>query len=90
MEERSRYRYRLHSQQKAEQEQEEKRIRIERRFLLLRWMTAGMLFLLLASAFYFDFSYQGFDKEYVEGWLKNDELWEKAVTEIQHYLQINF
>ena len=88
MEERDRYRYRLHSQKKTEQEQEEKRIQIERRGLLLRWMTAGMLFLVLALAFYFDFSYHGFNKEYVESWLQNDTLWETAVSEIQHYLSV--
>lgn len=86
MEERDRYRYRLHSKKKTEQEQEEKKIQIERRCLLLRWMTAGMLFLVLALAFYFDFSYHGFNKEYVESWLQNDTLWEAAVSEIQHYL----
>lgn len=88
MEERDRYRYRIHSQKKTQQ-QEEKRIQIERRCLLLRWMTAGMLFLVLALAFYFDFSYHGFDKEYVEGWLQNDTLWEMAVTKIQHYLSVS-
>lgn len=88
MEERDRYRYRHHSKKKTEQGQEEK-IHIERRCLLLRWMTAGMLFLVLALAFYFDFSYHGFDKEYVESWLQNDTLWETAVSEIQHYLSVN-
>lgn len=88
MEERDRYRYRLHTQKKVEQEQEEKRIQIEHRCLLLRWMMAGMLFLVLALAFYFDFSYHGFNKEYVESWLQNDTLWEMTVTKIQHYLSV--
>ncbi|MDO4166708.1 MAG: hypothetical protein Q4D32_04825 [Eubacteriales bacterium] len=74
--------YRARMQLKQAKEQEEKKKMIERRCCLLRWMTAGMLFLVLAIAFYFDFSYHGFNKEYVEWWLQNDTRWNAVTTQI--------
>lgn len=79
--------FRTRAQRRQEQEQEEKRRLIEHRCCLLRWMTAGMLFLVLAIAFYFDFSYHGFDKEYVENWLQDDTMWTAVTTQIYHWME---
>lgn len=79
--------YRYRSRRKREQEIAEQNKRMERRYCLLRWMTAGMLFLVLAAAFYFDFSYQGFDKEYVEQCMQDDTLWKQVTTKIYNGIQ---
>lgn len=79
--------YRYRSKRKREQEAEELNKKIERRYCLLRWMTAGMLFLVLAVAFYFDFSYQGFDKEYVEECLKDDTAWKQITAQIYQEIE---
>lgn len=74
--------YRYRSRRRREQELEEQNKKMEHRYCLLRWMTAGMLFLVLAAAFYFDFSYQGFDKDYVEQLLQDDTLWNQLTAQI--------
>ncbi len=79
--------YRARVQLKQAKEQEEKKKMIERRCCLLRWMTAGMLFLVLAIAFYFDFSYHGFNQDYVERWLQDDTMWNTVVTQIYHLIR---
>lgn len=79
--------YRYRSKRRREQEAEEQNKKMERRYCLLRWMTAGMLFLVLAIAFYFDFSYQGFDKEYVEHWLKDDTVWRQVTAQIYQEIE---
>lgn len=48
-------------------------------FGLLRLMTAGMLFLILGIAFYNNFSYNGFDKDYVIEHLNKSEYWDNIV-----------
>ncbi len=58
--------YRYRSRRRREQEQKEQNKRMERRYCLLRWMTAGMLFFVLAVAFYFYFKKKGINKDYVE------------------------
>lgn len=79
--------YRYRSRRRREQERMEQNKKMEHRYCLLRWMTAGMLFLVLAVAFYFDFSYQGFDKEYVEHWLQNDTMWKQVTAQIYTGIQ---
>ncbi|MDE6851552.1 MAG: hypothetical protein K2J67_03570 [Lachnospiraceae bacterium] len=79
--------YRYRSRRRREQELMEQNKKMEHRYCLLRWMTAGMLFLVLAVAFYFDFSYQGFDKEYVEHWLQNDTMWKQVTAQIYAGIQ---
>lgn len=79
--------YRYRSKRKREQELMEHNKKMERRYCLLRWMTAGMLFLVLAVAFYFNFSYQGFDKDYVEHWLQDDTLWRQMTSQIYDGIQ---
>ena len=79
--------YRYRSRRKREQEQKEQSKKMEHRYCLLRWMTAGMLFLVLAVAFYFGFDYQGFNKGYVEHWLANDTLWKQVTAQIYIRMQ---
>ena len=66
--------YRYRSKRKREQE-------------LMEHNKKGMLFLVLAVAFYFNFSYQGFDKDYVEHWLQDDTLWRQVTTQIYDGIQ---
>ena len=46
-------------------------------FGLLRFMTAGMLLLLLIAAFGQGFSYQGFDRGYVQEKLNDETSWNR-------------
>lgn len=55
---------------------------MERRFRLLRLVTAAMLFLVLSVAFYFDFSYYGFDREFVEQCLQDDTFWTELTEQV--------
>lgn len=48
-------------------------------FGLLRLMAAGMLFLILGIALYNNFSYNGFDKDYVIEYLNKSEYWDSIV-----------
>lgn len=48
-------------------------------FGLLRLMAAGMLFLILGIAFYNNFSYNGFDKNYVMDYLNKSDYWDSIV-----------
>ncbi|MCX4328123.1 MAG: hypothetical protein OSJ45_12640 [Lachnospiraceae bacterium] len=48
-------------------------------FGLIRIMAAGMLFLILGIAFYNNFSYNGFDKDYVLECLERSGYWDKIV-----------
>lgn len=48
-------------------------------FGLLRLMAAGMLFLILGIAFYNNFSYNGFDKDYVMDYLNKSDYWDSIV-----------
>lgn len=48
-------------------------------FGLLRLMAAGMLFLILGIALYNNFSYNGFDKDYVIERLNKSEYWDSIV-----------
>lgn len=49
-------------------------------FRLLRVVTAVMLFFLLVIALYFDFSYHGFNREFIEHCLQDDTLWQKLTS----------
>lgn len=51
-------------------------------FGMLRLMAAGMLFLILGIAFYNNFSYKGFDKEYVLECLEKSEYWDSIVENV--------
>lgn len=48
-------------------------------FGLIRIMAAGMLFLILGIAFYNNFSYNGFDKDYVLECLERSGYWDTIV-----------
>ncbi len=48
-------------------------------FGLIRLMAAGMLFLILGIALYNNFSYNGFDKEYVMECLDRSGYWDTIV-----------
>lgn len=48
-------------------------------FGLIRLMAAGMLFLILGIALYNNFSYKGFDKEYVMECLDRSGYWDAVV-----------
>lgn len=48
-------------------------------FGLIRIMAAGVLFLILGIAFYNNFSYNGFDKEYVLECLERSGYWDTIV-----------
>lgn len=48
-------------------------------FGLIRLMAAGMLFLILGIALYNNFSYEGFDKEYVMECLDRSGYWDTIV-----------
>ncbi|MDD7402748.1 MAG: hypothetical protein SO170_00810 [Butyribacter sp.] len=56
-------------------------------FGLLRMLVAGMLFLLLLTAFHFDISYQKFDREYVKELLADDSKWEKLVNQVTEVMK---
>lgn len=46
---------------------------------LIRLMASGMLFLILGIAFYNNFSYNGFDKDYVLECLDRSNIWDSLV-----------
>lgn len=48
-------------------------------FGIIRLMAAGMLFLILGVAFYNNFSYNGFDKDYVLECLERSGYWDTIV-----------
>lgn len=48
-------------------------------FGLLRLMAAGMLFLILGIAIYNNFSYNGFDKDYIVEYLNKSDYWDSIV-----------
>ncbi len=52
-------------------------------FRLLRVMTAWVLLLVLLAAFYNDFSYRGFDREYVQERLEDDSVWQALEERVQ-------
>lgn len=56
-------------------------------FGLLRMLVAGMLFLILISAFHFNVSYHGFDKEYVKEALADNSQWEKLVKQVSQVMK---
>ncbi len=63
--------------------------RIRRCFALLRFMMATAIVFLLIAAFSQDFSYRGFDQEYVQEQLEDETTWnvlEKRVQDIYRNL----
>lgn len=56
-------------------------------FGLFRMLMAGMLFLVLISAFHFNFSYHGFNKEYVKEVLADNSQWEKLVNQVSQVMK---
>lgn len=54
-----------------------------RRFGLLRFMTAGMLLLVLVAAFHQGFSYEGFDKAYVQEKLNDETAWNRLEEQVR-------
>lgn len=53
------------------------------RFGLLRFMTAGMLLLVLVAAFHQGFSYEGFDRSYVQEKLNDETAWNRLEEQVQ-------
>lgn len=56
-------------------------------FRLLRVMMAWMLILVLIIAFYNGFSYQGFDRHYVQQILNDDSSWKTLEKKVQSAYQ---
>lgn len=56
-------------------------------FGLFRMLMAGMLFLILVLAFHFNFSYHGFNKEYVEELLADNSRWEAIVNQVSEVMK---
>lgn len=54
---------------------------------LFRMLMAGMLFLILVLAFHFNFSYHGFNKEYVEKLLADNRRWEAIVNQVSEVMK---
>ena len=48
-------------------------------FMLIRFIAAAMLFLILLFAVKNDFSFEGFDKEYIMKCLENNDYWNMLV-----------
>lgn len=59
------------------------------RFGLLRFMTAGMLLVVLVVAFHQGFSYQGFDQAYLQERLNDETAWNRLEKQVQQvYLSL--
>lgn len=56
---------------------------------MIRWLAAMMLFGLLVFAFANDFSYRGFDREYVSKCLADDQLWRGMERQLQQFCNKN-
>ncbi len=65
--------------QSLKSEQDTEDAKEKHSFGLLRLMAAGMLFLILGIAFYNNFSYNGFDKDYVMDYLNKSDYWDSIV-----------
>ena len=53
----------------------------------LRIIGAGILFIVMVVAFYNDFSYQGFDREYVMERLSDESYWTEIVQQVGGIVQ---
>lgn len=68
---------------------EQERVSVSPRLGLLRFMTAGMLLVVLMVAFHQGFSYQGFDQAYVQERLNDETAWNRLEKQVQQiYLSL--
>lgn len=58
-------------------------------FGMLRMLAAGVLFLLLVTAFHYNVSWQGFDKAYVKKQMAEHGRWDDLVNQVSAVLRYN-